>query len=179
MPAYVSTLIYVMAIGTVVFDVGIIVKVLGLLYRPTRAHIVRREYEYGLLAIFVFSTLAVAGTLIMQYAGGLNPCLLCWWQRVFMYPIPLISLIALLKGQTISDIADYLLALSFFGGLVALYQHLLQVLPQGALIPCDATGDCAVRTVFYFNFVTIPWMAFTLFAAIFSIALIVRTMRRV
>ncbi|HEV3245152.1 MAG TPA: disulfide bond formation protein B, partial [Candidatus Paceibacterota bacterium] len=157
MPAFVSTLIFWMAIGTVVLDVSIVVKIAMLLFPRSRAHLLRRERDYGLLAIFVLSTLAVAGTLLMQFAGGLTPCILCWWQRIFMYPIPLITLIALIKGVKMSDVADYILGLSFIGGLFALYQHLLQVLPSGVLIPCDPTNDCAIRTIFYFNFVTIPW----------------------
>ena len=113
----------------------------------------------------------------MQFAGGLSPCMFCWWQRIFMYPIPVITLIALVKGQKISDVADYIIALSFIGALFALYQHLLQILPAGALIPCDATDDCAIRSIFYFNFVTIPWMALTVFVAIFLIALFARKQR--
>ena len=174
MPAFVSNLVFLMAVGTVILDVALVIKVLALFHTPSRAKIIRSGRDIGLLAIFILSTLAVAGTLLMQYAGGLEPCLLCWWQRVFMYPIPLISLIALMKGQKISDVADYILALSFIGGLFALYQHLLQVLPSGSLIPCSATDDCAIRTIFYFNFVTIPWMALTVFAAIFLIALLAR-----
>lgn len=177
MPAFVSTLIFFMAIGTVVLDVSIVVKIAMLLFPQSRAHLLRRERAYGLLAIFFLATLAVAGTLLMQFAGGLNPCDLCWWQRIFMYPIPFVSLIALVKGKNLSDIADYILALSFIGALFALYQHLLQVLPQGALIPCDPTNDCAIRTIFYFNFVTIPWMSLTVFAAIFLIALLGRKER--
>lgn len=174
MPAYVSTLIFLMAIGTVVIDAAIVVKILALFHAPSRAKIMSGGQNVGLLVIFILSTLAVAGTLLMQFAGGLTPCDFCWWQRIFMYPIALISLIALLKGVKISDVADYILALSFVGALFALYQHLLQVLPSGALIPCSASDDCAIRTIFYFNFVTIPWMSLTVFAAIFLIALLAR-----
>ena len=174
MSPYVSTLIYLMALGTLVLDVGLVIKVLGLFYAPTRVRILQGERRWGLLSIFILSTLAVAGTLIMQYAGNLQPCLLCWWQRVFMYPIPLISLIAIIKDQKISDIADYILTLSVFGFVVALYQHLLQILPAGALIPCDASDDCAIRSVFEFHFITIPWMAVTVFATLFLVALLAR-----
>lgn len=174
MPAYVSTLIFLMAVATVIIDAALVIKLLALFHMPSRAKILRSGQSVGLMAIVILSVLAVAGTLLMQFAGGLNPCDLCWWQRVFMYPIALISLIALVKGVKISDVADYLIGLSFIGALFALYQHLLQVLPAGALIPCDATNDCAIRTIFYFNFVTIPWMSLTIFAAIFLIALLAR-----
>jgi disulfide bond formation protein DsbB len=177
MPAYVSTLIYLMALGTVVLDVALVVKVLALFHRPSRAQIVRTGRRYGILAIFLLSAVSIAGSLLIQYAGALAPCILCWWQRIFMYPIAIISLIAFIKNVELSDIADYLLALSFLGALVALYQHLLQMLPAGALLPCDPSNDCAVRSVFEFGFVTLPWMALTMFAAVFLIALIGRKLR--
>ena len=163
-----------MALGTVLLDIALVVKVLALFHRPSRAQVARLGREYGLLAIFILSTLSVIATLWMQYGDNLNPCLFCWYQRIFMYPIPVISFIALLKGKRLSDIADYVLALSIIGAAIALYQHLLQVLPSGALIPCDAAGDCAVRSVFEFGFVTIPWMALTVFAALALIAFLGR-----
>lgn len=174
MTPFVSTLIYLMAIGTVVLDVVIIGKLLALFKTSWRVKLIAALRAHGLELVFVLSTLAVAGTLLMQFAGGLNPCDMCWWQRIFMYPIPLISLIALLKGKKLSDVADYFIALAFIGALFALYQHLLQVLPAGSLIPCDATDDCAIRSIFYFNFVTIPWMSLTVFVTIFFASLLGR-----
>jgi disulfide bond formation protein DsbB len=178
MTPFASTLIYLMAIGTALLDVALVVKVLALFHKPSRTKIMQSGQSIGLLAIFILSTLAVLGTLYMQYFAGLNPCLLCWYQRVFMYPIPVISLIALIKGETLSDMADYILTLSFLGGIIALYQHLLQILPSGSLIPCDASDDCAIRSVFYFHFVTLPWMALTVFVAIFLIALLARLYKK-
>lgn len=177
MPPYVSDLIFAMALGTILVDAAIVLCLLALLFKRGRRAVVPFVRSSALLIVVVLSVVSVAGTLVMQYAGALAPCLLCWWQRVFMYPIALIALIAFFKNERFAKIADYVLALSVIGALVALYQHLLQVLPQGALIPCDATNDCAVRSVFEFNFVTIPWMAFTVFAAIILVSWIARTER--
>jgi len=178
MPAYVSTLIYLMAVGTVVLNAGIVLCVLALTNRSMRAQLTAFMRGNAMWLIILLSVLSIAGTLLMQYAGALEPCVLCWWQRVFMYPIGIIAIIAFFKNVKFSDIADYVLVMSFLGALVALYQHLLQILPAGALIPCSATDDCAIRTIFYFNFVTIPWMALTVFVAIFLIALCARVYKR-
>jgi disulfide bond formation protein DsbB len=169
-----QTVILLMSLGIVLVDLALIIKALALFHRPSRARIMRTDKEYGLLAIFILSTLTVVGTLWFQYGDNLNPCLMCWYQRVFMYPIPVLTLIALIKGRRLSDIADYILALSIIGAAIALYQHLLQILPSGALIPCDSSGDCAIRTVFEFNFVTLPWMAFTIFITIAFISYLAR-----
>ena len=91
-----------------------------------------------------------------------------------MYPIALISGVAFVKNVSFSDIADYILVLAIPGALVALYQHLLQILPTGSLIPCGASGECAVRTVFELGYITIPWMAVSVFVALVFIALVAR-----
>ncbi len=87
-----------------------------------------------------------------------------------MYPTLLISAIAIIKNTKFVDIADYILALSLLGAAVALYQHLLQILPQGSLIPCSATDECAIRLVFEFGYITLPWMALSVFALFILIA---------
>lgn len=171
MPAYVSTLIFLMAIGTVVLDAAIVIGVLMLFGRSSRAWLRNALGGNALVFIIVLTVASVAGTLLIEFAGGLVPCDLCWWERIFMYPIAFISVIAFLKNAKFSDISEYVLTFSSIGALIALYHQLLQILPSGALIPCDPTNDCAIRTIFYFDFVTIPWMAFTVFAAIFFIAL--------
>ena len=174
MSPFVSTLVYLMAVGTVVLDIAIVVFALALLNRSSRTKLVSFVGSNAMLLVVLLSVLSIAGTLLMQYAGGLNPCIFCWWQRIFMYPIGIIAVVAFIKNVRFADIADYAIVMSFLGGAIALYQHLLQILPQGALIPCDATDDCAIRTIFYFNFVTIPWMALTVFVAILLIALVAR-----
>lgn len=166
--------ILLMALGIVLLDIALVVCIIALFNVRWRATIVTYARRYGLLAIFLLSAGSIAGTLLMQYAALLAPCVLCWYQRIFMYPIALIALIALVKGKRVSEIADYILIFSILGGAISLYQHLLQILPSGSLIPCDPTNDCAIRLVFEFGFVTIPWMALTVFAALAIIALLAR-----
>ena len=167
-------LITAMALGSIALDLAVLAAISMLLRAGGRDHLIRLVRSYGLLGLFVLSTLSIVATLLLQYADLLAPCILCWWQRIFMYPIAIISLLALIKGRTLSDIADYVLALSVLGACVALYQHLLQILPSGSLVPCDSTNDCAARLVFEFGFVTIPWMALSIFALIALIAVLGR-----
>jgi len=166
MAPYMPALITAMAAGAVVLDIAVLGGVASLFGAGMRGSMRRFAQSYGLLAVLVLAVLSIAGTLLMQYAGALAPCVLCWWQRVFMYPIAFIAVVAFAKNARFSEIADYVLALSVVGFLIALYQHLLQILPSGTLIPCDASGDCAVRSIFEFGFVTIPWMALSVFAVL-------------
>jgi disulfide bond formation protein DsbB len=168
------SIITLIAFGTVVMDAGIFITTLALLKRAWRGRIYALATNYGMLTFFLIASTSIALTLVFQYSFALAPCLLCWWQRVFMYPTAFIALIAMVKNTHVSEIADYVLALSIIGAAIALYQHLLQILPANSLIPCDASGDCAVRTVFEFGFVTIPWMALSAFAALILIAFLAR-----
>lgn len=163
-----------MALGTAVLNVLLVGIVIAYFVPAWRARLVPGMRAYARTGIFLLALAALAGTLLMEFAGALPPCMLCWWQRVFMYPIVLISLIAVIKDTDVSDIADYILALSVCGAAVALYQHLLQMLPTGSLIPCDAAGECSIRSVFEFGFVTIPWMALSVFALFIFVSLVVR-----
>ncbi len=167
-------MIILMAVGTVLLGVAIIVSILALFNARWRVQVRSLCRQYGILALFLLSGVSIAGSLYLQYGVNLNPCLFCWWQRICMYPVALIALVALVKGRRLSDIADYVLSLSVIGTVIALYQSLLQMLPSGSLIPCDAADDCAVRSVLEFGFVTLPLMAAVVFIALALVALLGR-----
>ena len=89
-------------------------------------------------------------------------------------------LIALIKGQKMSTTLR--ITYSHFHSSAESSRFIsicLQIIAvRFALIPCDASSDCAIRSVFYFHFVTIPWMALTVFVAIFLIALLGRLYKK-
>lgn len=121
--------------------------------------------KWGMWIGFLLSLGGSAMTLFYSEILGFAPCGLCWLQRVFLYPIVVLLGIALWKRDR--GIADYVIGLSIVGGLVALYQHYLQM--GGAdVLPCPATisqsADCASRFFFEFGYITFPFMAATLFA---------------
>ena len=167
--------IHLLAWGTAVFNIGFVVGAGAFLFGngKFRAFIKKNAR----LVIFLLSAASIIATLTLEYVGGLPPCILCWWQRIFMYPVAIISGIAVIKDTDVSDIADYVLAFSLLGGAVALYQHLLQMLPAGSLIPCDAANECAVRSVFELGYITLPWMALSVFAILVLVAFVARPVR--
>jgi disulfide bond formation protein DsbB len=112
-------------------------------------------------SVFLLALLASAAALLIE-AMGLPPCMLCWWQRIFLFPQVIVLGVAFIRKRDESDIA---ITLSVLGALVALYQHYLQF-GGSALVPCGAGPDCSIRSVFEFGFVTLPWMAFSVFAVI-------------
>lgn len=105
---------------------------------------------------------------------GVAPCGLCWLQRVFLYPQALLFAVAIWKSDR--SVADYSIMFSIFGGVVALYQHYLQM-GGASIVPCPAvaTGaDCAQRYLFEFGYITFPLMSFSIFAFLIILMLFVR-----
>ena len=104
---------------------------------------------------------------------GIVPCGLCWYQRIFLFPQAVLFLVALFKKEA-ARIADYSIALSIFGGAIALYQHYIQIVGESPL-PCPASGgDCVKRFLFEFGYITFPLVAFSVFALLIVVMMFVR-----
>jgi disulfide bond formation protein DsbB len=124
----------------------------------------------ALTSVSVTFLVAAAGTvltLVYSEVFGFVPCGLCWIQRIFLYPQVVIAGMMLFKKRA-ADGVDYLIALSSFGLVVALYQHYLQM-GGTDIVGCpvvDVAADCAQRFVFAYGYITFPLMAGTVFAFI-------------
>src|SRR5207244_5108063 len=79
-------------------------------------------WGYELWAAFVVSAIATGGSLFFSEIAHFVPCELCWFQRICMYPLSIITLLAALAGD--HRIARYLLPLPIVGAGVSVY-HLL------------------------------------------------------
>lgn len=130
----------------------------------------------GLRIIFWLSLIASIGSLYYGYFGdlivnmqtgdlrntanALVPCNMCWYIRVFMYPIPLITLIGLIRKDP--NVKYYIIWLSFIGLLLCMYKYWLEMrrLPEwsGSVI-CSTSGvDCAVAKPNYFGFISMAFL---------------------
>ena len=172
MTPLVQNLNYLLAIGTL----GIQVLSLYLMYLyVTKKTVAETEIAKQALCItFVVSLGGLVMTLLYSDVFDFIPCGLCWFERICLYPIVLLSGIAWWKKDT--AIADYILGLSGIGAVVGLYHHYIQM-GGSELIACPAAGqgaDCAKRIIFEFDYITFPLMAFSLFVFIGILMLILR-----
>ncbi len=129
--------------------------------------IVLKISNNAVLVVFVVSLLATLGSLIYSDVIGYEPCKLCWFQRIFMYPLVILSALALWKKD--SKIRIYALTLSIVGGLVALFHYVGQLGFNPFGLECLAIGysaSCAKNFVLEFGYITIPVMAFSAFLLI-------------
>ena len=122
----------------------------------------------GIHLIFVFSLVAMVGSLLMALFFDFPPCDLCWYQRMFMYPIVFISAFSLYK-KDYKNGATYSLMLAIIGAFIALYHYLLQISDylKNSLALCSpfSVADCSLPDFIEYGCVTTPYiyvMAFLL-----------------
>lgn len=116
----------------------------------------------ALLIAFIVSLLATLGSLIYSDIIGYQPCKLCWFQRIFMYPQVILMGVALIRKDVGMKI--YGCILSVIGAAIALYHYLGQF--DFTSLPCSALGQsvsCSTRFSSEFGYITIPLMAFSAF----------------
>lgn len=114
---------------------------------------------------------ATAGSLYFSEVLHLPPCVLCWYQRVFMYPLVLLLAVGIERRDP--GIRRYALPLSLLGFAVAVYHNLLyyKILPENAA-PCTAGISCTTLQINWLGFITIPLLSLLGFLAI-NLALII------
>lgn len=124
-----------------------------------------KRFENSLLLIFTVSLVAILGSLYFSEVRNYEPCTYCWYQRIFMYPIPLIAGIALIQKN--SKIALTTALFAGIGGSISLYHYGIQKI---SLLSDTATVckgvSCSGQYINWFGFVTIPFLALVAFLII-------------
>lgn len=119
----------------------------------------------------MFSTLAV---LFIGEIMGQTPCVLCWFQRAFMFPLAVILAVACYRSDF--TVWCYALPLAGIGALIALGHSLLYagLIPQ-PIQPCSATGpSCSDANMTIFGGIPLPLLALIVFVLITILLLIIR-----
>jgi disulfide bond formation protein DsbB len=118
-------------------------------------------WGYELWAAFAVAAIATGGSLFFSEVAHFVPCELCWFQRICMYPLSIVTLLAALAGD--HRIARYLLPLPIVGAGVSVYHLLVEngVVEQAQACLLSAPGGCATKWVNAFGYMTIPTLALT------------------
>lgn len=131
-----------------------------------------KRLENGLIFISIVSLVATLGSLYFSQIRGFEPCTLCWYQRILMYPVILISGIGLFQKN--ANIALTTAVFSFIGGGISLYHYGIQKLAfLSDSAPACGDVPCTGQYVNYLGFVTIPFLALLAFSLIFITSLFI------
>lgn len=128
--------------------------------------------KYQMHCLFAITTIGTLGSLYLSMILALPVCNLCWYQRMFLFPLPILILIALIKKDFKAHI--YVFYFALIGALFALYHAILQ---SGIFVrdtvfcnPNSAIIDCSIPDFTYFGFVTIPVLSFAVFIFILYVS---------
>ncbi len=140
----------------------------------SRTSVLAYVRESALWLAWLAALAATGGSLYLSEVLHYPPCVLCWWQRIAMYPLVLVLGAGALRNDP--AIRWYALPLAAVGALIAGYHTLLQRVPAlDQATSCSAEAPCNVMWVQAFGFVSIPVMALAAFVLIGVLALIAPT----
>ena len=117
---------------------------------------------------WLVASISTLGALFFGEVMQLPPCVLCWYQRIFMFPLVLILPIGLFPFDR--KVVRYALPLAVLGWLFAVFHLLLiaGVIPEG-LKPCTQGVPCSEKVIEWFGFVTIPLLSVVAFSTIIAL----------
>ncbi|MFC0272176.1 disulfide oxidoreductase [Metabacillus herbersteinensis] len=132
----------------------------------------KKKLENYLFIAWAASLISTLGSLYFSEIMKYIPCQLCWYQRIFMYPLVILLGIAIIKKDY--SIALYSLILSAIGGSISIYHYAIQKVPflSENSISCGAV-PCTGEYINYLGFITIPLLALTGFTIIFIMSLLI------
>jgi disulfide bond formation protein DsbB len=120
---------------------------------------------------WIVASVSTLGSLFFSEIMELAPCALCWYQRIFMFPLVIILLVGLFPFD--KSIIRYALPLAIIGWGFACYHYLLYsgIIPE-SIQPCSQGVSCSETYLDLFGFLTIPMLSLLSFSIIIGLLLI-------
>ena len=124
-----------------------------------------------LMAAWGVALAATLGALFIGEVMGMTPCRLCWYQRIFMFPLAIVLGMAAFTEDRRG--AVYALPLALGGAAVAGYHAALIAgwVPQW-WVPCGAGPSCREQSLEILNGIQLPWLSLLAFVAIALVLLV-------
>ena len=115
---------------------------------------------------FLIASTATMGSLFFSEVMGFIPCNMCWYQRIFIYPLVFIFLTALLYPD--DKVFKYAITIVVVGLLFSIYHNLLMfdIIPESA-VPCTSGVPCSTEYINWFGFINIPLLSLIAYLMLF------------
>jgi disulfide bond formation protein DsbB len=123
----------------------------------------------------VVALVTTAGSLYYSLGAHFTPCELCWYQRICVYPLSVVLLLAAWRRDL--GIWRYGLPPALVGIVIAAYHSQLQAFPKQATF-CAVNNPCTIRYVWQFGFVSLPLMDLAALTFITAMLLVARDHER-
>lgn len=114
---------------------------------------------------FIIALVATGGSLYFSEVLKYPPCVLCWYQRICMYPLVAIYFVALWTED--KNYSKFVFPLLVIGGIIAIYHNLLyyELIPD-SITPCTQGVSCTSKQLEWLGFVTIPLLSLISFLSL-------------
>jgi disulfide bond formation protein DsbB len=125
---------------------------------------------FKLYVAWFVALVATAGSIYFSEVMKLPPCVLCWYQRIAMYPLVWLLAVAIVKKSSITKTIT--LPFAGIGFAISAYHNLLyyKLIPE-SITPCTSGISCTSKQIEWFGFVTIPLLSFFAFSIILALLL--------
>ena len=122
---------------------------------------------------WLIASISSLGSLFFSEVMDYAPCALCWYQRIFMFPLVLVFISGLFPLD--QHIFRYAMPIALVGWAFAFYHFLVYsgYIPE-RLQPCGEGVSCSETYIDLFGFLTIPLLSLLSFTAIIVLLLIYR-----
>jgi disulfide bond formation protein DsbB len=157
----------------VVLAVLLVLALAALVFAPARRLL--REIRSTLLGgelwmAWLVALVATLGSLWYSEVADFVPCRLCWMQRIAMYPLAAILLVAALRRDTRGGVL-YAAVFPVAGAIVAAYHLYIEANPEQESAACKVSAPCSTKWIDEFGYVTLPMLAITAFLTIAALLL--------
>jgi len=135
-------------------------------------HSNQKNTNWNILFIcWLLVSVSALGSLFFSYVMEFAPCVLCWYQRIFLFPLVLILAIGLFPFD--KKVVKYALPLAIAGWLTAAYHNLLyaEIIPE-SIQPCSKGVSCTEEYINLFGFLSIPMLSLLSFSTIVTLLII-------
>ena len=158
--------------GAIILQIFSVLALFVLFLGPTKNKLLDFIDKHYLTLGFILSIFASLFTLVYSEIVGFLPCYLCWYQRIFLFPIPFIFGSAIWSKDR--KIVKYVLPLLSVGFIISVYQNFIYYFRNTGSLPCDASGvSCYQHLVDEFGgYISIPMLALTIFLTLITIVLV-------
>ncbi|UCE94567.1 MAG: disulfide bond formation protein B [Flavobacteriaceae bacterium] len=121
-----------------------------------------------LFLCWLVTSVSALGSLFFSYVMEFAPCVLCWYQRIFLFPLVIILAIGLFPYD--KKVVKFSLPLAIAGWLTAAYHNLLYagIIPE-SIQPCSQGVSCSEEYIDLFGFMSIPMLSLLSFTTIITL----------
>ncbi len=137
----------------------------------------KSDTDWSILFLcWLIAAVSVTGSLFFSHVMGFAPCVLCWYQRIFLFPLVIILAVGLFPLD--KSVVKYALPLAIAGWLTALYHNLMYAgfIPE-SIQPCAKGVSCTEKYVELFGFLSIPMLSLLSFSAIIALLVVLKRRR--